>query len=252
MPDSIRCATASERGGAAEYTSQQVVHVVVGAGDGFLHAVDAHDELHWAAGLFVVVAHLRHHVARISVLWGLAAAQHHGLVLARSPSDRLLHLMNDSVTRVAIEADRLDPGAAGALCYNMWDGPPGVKRPGGQETKTSHAAGGHLGFRSNQFTLFIQGADGPPRRSSSPDSRYRRRLIRSRPRGIRQMPLRGVFIQSRQREQKIDRSSAPKRFETGSSPAAQSLKKVTLVAPHWAFFTVFSSSPMRWAMPRID
>jgi hypothetical protein len=58
-------------------------------------------------------------VARISVLWGLAAAQHNGLVLARSPSDRLLHLMNDSVTRVAIEADRLDPGAAGALCYNM-------------------------------------------------------------------------------------------------------------------------------------
>ena len=51
---------------------------------------------------------------------------------------------------------------------------------------------------------------------------------------------------------KIDRSSAPKRFETGSSPAAQSLKNVTLVAPHWAFFTVFSSSPMRWAIPRID
>jgi len=97
----------------------QAVHVVVGAGDGFLHAVDAHDELHWAAGLLVVRAHLRHHVARISVLWGLAAAQHNGLVLARSPSDRLLHLMNDSVTRVAIEADRLDPGAAGALCYNM-------------------------------------------------------------------------------------------------------------------------------------
>ena len=42
-------------------------------------------------------------------------AQQHWLELARSPSERLLHLMNDSVTRIAIEADRLDPGAAGAL-----------------------------------------------------------------------------------------------------------------------------------------
>jgi hypothetical protein len=36
----------------------------------------------------------------------------------------------------------------------MWDGTPTDKGLGGQETKTAHAPGARLGFRSDQFALF--------------------------------------------------------------------------------------------------